>query len=251
MQIRTARRALLKLGLVLLAMPGSLRAKAQQRRPAGVVELFTSQGCSRCPPADNLFIGLAERDDLIALAYHVDYWDYLGWKDQLATRANTDRQNAYGEAFDLAVYTPQAVINGRRNVIGSDREKIAAMLRDDDDDGLTADVLLSSNGPNIAIDIGEGKVQAPGAHVILVYFQPRELVKIAGGENEGKVIDYRNIVRSYQTLGVWHGKPMSLELPRSEVEKKGGHFAVLIQSFDGDGRPGRILGATRTGYDLG
>ncbi|MCX7303033.1 MAG: DUF1223 domain-containing protein [Hyphomicrobiales bacterium] len=96
-------------------------------KPKGVVELFTSQGCNSCPPADKVLAELAEKGEVVALGYHVDYWDYLGWKDTLATPENTERQHLYGKAFqERSVYTPQAVINGRLHVNGARREAVRA-----------------------------------------------------------------------------------------------------------------------------
>lgn len=239
------RRNLLKLGL-LLALPLSFGARPSGR-PVGVVELFTSQGCSRCPPADALFKELSERNDVVALAYHVNYWDYLGWKDDLATPENTDRQNAYGRVFNSTVYTPQAVVNGVRNIVGSDRDSLYAALDEarSGTEGLAVDISLSMTRSSVVVDIGGTPAESTGAYVILIYVRPRQTVEIRAGENKGKTIEYHNIVTGYQTVGMWHGKPMRLELPRPEIENKGGRCAVLVQMVDENGNPGRILGAAQ------
>jgi len=207
-----------------------------------VVELFTSQGCSRCPPADALMVDLAKREDIVALSYHVDYWDYLGWKDRLAAPENTARQQAYGEALDNTVYTPQAIVNGRRNVVGSSRSELLEALESVE---LSVDIGLSAVGQSLFIDIGGSKEQALTAHVILVNYEPRQVVRISGGENEGKTVDYRNIVTGFRTLAMWHGKPLRLELPKSEIDGTGEGCAVLLQ-VQQDGLPGPILGAARS-----
>lgn len=225
----------------------SLFGATASERPVKVVELFTSQGCSSCPPADMLFRELAERDDVVALAYHIDYWDYLGWKDSLASAENTTRQQAYAEVFGGSVYTPQLVIDGARHVIGSAREKVeAAVATQSDTKALSVDVDISSGSNSIEIHIDEGQPVPHGAHVVLVYFEPRHLAKIEQGQNAGREIDYRNIVTRHQTVGVWHGDAMDIEIPKSEMAKRGGRCAVLLQQVDESGRPGLILGAAQS-----
>jgi len=247
MRILTARRTLLKMGLVAVALPGCFRAAIAAARPTAVVELFTSQGCSRCPPADALFAELADRDDLVALAYHIDYWDYLGWEDRLAAPENTERQNDYGEVLGTAVYTPQIVVNGHVDVVGADRAAVLDALQSTSESAkaLNVDVRLSAGVQNIAIEIGEGEAQAAGAHVLLVYYSPRFTAEIRAGENKGKTVEYRNIVTAYQTVGVWHGKSLRLEFPKTEIKSRGGCCAVLVQSADKDGNPTAILGAAQ------
>ncbi|WP_309082731.1 DUF1223 domain-containing protein [Chelativorans sp.] len=246
MQSLIARRTLLKMSLAAMALPVSLRRAPAAGGAVAVVELFTSQGCSRCPPADALLAELAEREDIVALAYHVDYWNYVGWKDELATPENTERQKAYAKAFEAAVYTPQMVVNGRYNVVGSDRAALfAALQQARHARALPVPVGLSYTDQSIVVDIGKGGTEAADAHVLVVYYHPGQLAKIGGGENKGKEIDYRNIVTGYQTVGMWHGAPLRLELPKSDIEGKGGRCAALVQAMDGRGRPGRILGAAR------
>ena len=134
-------------------------------KPKGVVELFTSQGCNSCPPADAVLTELAERGDVVALGYHVDYWDYLGWKDTLATPENTERQKQYGKAFGKrSVYTPQAVINGRTHVNGAKREAVDTALTEmeNEGEGLSVDINVTRTGESVIIDAaaapgGEGR----------------------------------------------------------------------------------------------
>lgn len=238
--------SLLKLTLTLLAILSSSAVLAQQRaqRPLGVVELFTSQGCSSCPPADRLLSDMVRGGDVVALAYHVDYWDYLGWKDTLATEETTKRQRDYAQALDSTVYTPQMVINGRTHFPGARGEEIESSLNAmaGTSDGLTVDITVSETADSVIIDTGSASGKAK-AHVVLVYFTPRQAVEIKRGENDGKSIEYWNAVTDLQTIGMWDGKAQRFELPRSEVEKLGGGCAVLLQVMEEGVRPGPILGA--------
>lgn len=215
--------------------------------PRGVVELFTSQGCSSCPPADVVFTDLAARPDIVALAYHVDYWDYLGWKDTLSSKENTERQYAYMRAFGTrSVYTPQAVINGRTHVNGADRSELDSNLSRLDEAGQGMRVALKATrvGDGVVIEAGDGDVDpaSPSARVVLVYFDAPQKVSIGKGENTGRQQTDWNAVSEIQTAGMWRGKAQRYELPLSEKAEKGG-CAVLLQTFSRDGVPGPILGA--------
>lgn len=216
------------------------------KRPLAVVELFTSQGCSSCPPADRVLAEFADRGDIVALSYHVDYWDYLGWRDTLASSANTERQYAYGHTFgDRSVYTPQAVINGRQHMSGSQRQGILNAIghMQGADEGLTIDVSAVYSGESIVIRLGDG-ADKQKAHVVLAYFEPETTVAIARGENTGRTVTYRNSVTSVQTVGMWHGNSERLEIPVAEMELRGvGGCAILLQKVDKNGLPGAIIGA--------
>lgn len=214
-------------------------------RPLGVIELFTSQGCNSCPPADELFAKFAAQDDIVALAYHVTYWDYLGWQDKLASTDNTERQYAYMRAFgSRSVYTPQAVINGRTHVNGAKREEVTGALDNlaKTGQGMNVEVKVTENGDTYTIDVGEAKGANNAAHVVVVHYQPPQVVDLQKGENKGRSVTYWNAVTDLHTAGMWHGKAQRFELPKSEVEKKGG-CAVLLQAVGKDGLPGPILGA--------
>jgi hypothetical protein len=219
--------------------------RAQFDKPLAVVELFTSQGCNSCPPADALFAELAAKDDLVALSYHVDYWDYLGWLDTLGRKENTERQYDYMRAFgSRSVYTPEAVINGRAHVNGALRHEvdgaIARMAKNGE--GMHVGIKVSRTSDRVMIDTGDAGVGPSDAHVVIVYFDPPQTIKIGKGENSGRKMTYWNAVTSIQTAGMWHGKAQRYELPMSEIAKKGG-CAVLLQSVGKDGLPGPILGA--------
>jgi hypothetical protein len=214
-------------------------------KPRGVVELFTSQGCNSCPPADAVLADLAEQGDVVALGYHVDYWDYLGWKDTLGSPENTERQKLYGKAFGKReVYTPQAVINGRVHVKAGKREAVDGALTELENrgDGMSVDINVTRSGESVMIDAAAAPGEKGDAHLVLVHFEPMKPVTIERGENKGQTITYANPVTSVQTAGMWHGKAQRFELPRSEVNKKGG-CAILLQAVNKEGLPGPILGA--------
>lgn len=215
-------------------------------RPLGVVELFTSQGCSSCPPADEVFGDLVKQGDVLALAYHVDYWDYLGWRDTLGSPENTARQHEYGRSFSVrSVYTPQAVINGRNHVNGADGSAVKHMLERfaRSGMGMSVSLIATRKGDTVVIEAGAGTNASAKAHLVLVFFQTRNPVTIERGENRGKTMTYWNSVSDVQTAGMWHGQTARFEFPASEIDKKDG-CAALLQSVDANGLPGAILGAT-------
>ena len=215
-------------------------------RPYGVVELFTSQGCNSCPPADAVLSELSKRGDVVTLGYHVNYWDYLGWRDTLANAENTARQHDYRKSFDArSVYTPQAVVNGRIHVNGAKRHAVEGALSSlsGNGQGLVVDVEIEKRGDSVLISAGPGTA-GQKAHVMIVYYDHAKSVEIGKGENTGQQIRYVNPVTGVQAAGMWHGKKTTFELPASEIAKKGpGGCAVLLQSVAKDGAPGPILGA--------
>ena len=231
---------------VLVGLSLAAAVAGEVKRPLGVVELFTSQGCSSCPAADAIFEDLVKKGEVIALAYHVDYWDYLGWQDTLASKENTARQYDYAKSFGArSVYTPQAVINGRVHVTGSSRADIDGALGKfaSTGQGMTVDIKVMRAGDSIVIDAGEGAGEDKGK-VVLVYFDPARPVSIERGENSGKTVTYWNAVTTVQTAGMWHGAAARYEFPASEVADKGtGGCAVLLQATGKNGLPGPILGA--------
>ena len=240
--------------LAVAALAGVSAAGADEAavpaRPLGVVELFTSQGCNSCPPADEFFAELAAKPDIVALSYHVDYWDYLGWQDTLSRKENTERQYEYMRAFNgRSVYTPQAVINGRTHVNGANRAAVADELAgmEKAGKGMQVGIKVSRSDDGIMIDAGDATGgagnAAPNAHVVIVYFDAPRTVAIDKGENDGRKLTYWNAVSDIQTAGMWHGKAQRYELPMSEIAKKKGGCAVLLQSVGKDGLPGPILGA--------
>ncbi len=213
--------------------------------PKGVVELFTSQGCASCPPADATLKKLVEQGDVIALSYHVDYWNYLGWTDTLSSKENTERQYGYAHAFNRSgVYTPQAVVNGRDHLIGTD---LAAINQKMDGmksagQGLTVPVKAAMNGEEIDINIGPGTGKAD---IVIAYFTKKEKVEVEKGENTGKQMEYWHSVYDVQTVGMWDGKDMKITVPARTMGKgKKDGCAILLQSSKPGGEPAEIIGAT-------
>lgn len=238
----------LRLALAAVVFIFSLPVQAEPAAvQPGVVELFTSQGCSSCPPADANLAEFAQRDDVIALAYHIDYWDYLGWSDTLASPENTQRQHDYATALgQRSVYTPQAVINGRQHVNGADKSAIVRMLSETTKQSIQVDVSIWKGADSVVIEAtqaGEGG-EVVKANLMLVFFDAKTMVKILRGENAGKRVAYWNAVTGIQTAGMWHGEDLRLEIPISELRRKGtGGCAALLQSLGKDGAPGAIIGA--------
>jgi len=210
-------------GLALLIMPAfSPTGPALAKSPRAVVELFTSQGCSSCPPADAFLGDLAKRDDVIALTLAVDYWDYLGWKDTFASPAHSKRQAAYAKRRgDGQVYTPQMVLNGRRHAIGSHRSEVLKVLAQETDFGSKSwvPVTLKSNNKAIMVSAGayKGQGKAPDATIWLLLSTKKEKVAIQRGENRGREVSYHNVVRQMVPIGAWHGEAVSVELPASDL----------------------------------
>jgi hypothetical protein len=216
---------------------------------AGVVELFTSQGCSSCPPADRVFADIAADPDIVALTFAVDYWDYLGWRDTFAKPEFSRRQRAYADGRgDRAVYTPQVVVNGRLHMIGSDKERIMGAVESlaGAGEGLSIDVSARVQGDRIVVHVPAGKlaVGTTSALWIASYRQP-ETVSVDQGENAGHEVTYINVVDRWQVLGMWDGEEMTVELPLADIaQDRTAGFAVVLQSKK-KGRPGPILGAAK------
>lgn len=169
-----------------------------------VVELFTSQGCSSCPPADAMLHELAQRDDVIALALHVDYWDYIGWKDVFARPEHTARQHAYARAANAeTVYTPQMIIGGTDHVIGSRPMQVMDALQARMMQGNAVDVRITRSGDRVFI---AATSTTGGDYLVqLVRYTPTETVAITRGENAGHNLIYSNIVTSWDVIGRWDG----------------------------------------------
>jgi len=232
----------LVLGLAILAFAApAARADSVPVPPRAVVELFTSQGCAQCPPADALLTSLAERGDVVALAYHVDYWDYIGWQDTFGDQAFSDRQRAYAKSWGSSrIYTPQMVVNGAKGVVGSRRDEVRRAI---DGASLPLPVALRRDGGMLEVDI-PGKADLGDATVWLVTFLDRADVAIDEGENAGKSMVYTQVVTGRQILGLWEADTGArFKLPLAEVMGQGhGGLAVLIQQ-ERNGLPGLILGA--------
>lgn len=205
-----------------------------------VVELFTSQGCSSCPPADALLGELVDRDDVIALSLHVDYWDYLGWVDEFADPAHTARQRGYAKAAgSTMIYTPQMVIGGKNHIVGTRAMELAEQIEAHKDAPDPVEMSLTRVGAG-ELRIKAQRVSAvpPVMVVQLVRYTPAQQVDIRSGENAGKSIAYHNVVSSLVAIGKWDGNAdlsMVAEAPGDAPA------VVLIQ----DGSFGPILAAAR------
>lgn len=216
----------------------------QAKGHKATVELYTSQGCSSCPPADVLLHALAQRKDVIALTFPVDYWDYLGWKDTFAAPRNSERQRAYAKARgDGLIYTPQAVVNGVLHVNGASRTAIEQAIG-------TSDVRLKALQVPVKLSADRGKLvieasartgnNAGDATIWLAAVQRHGEVVIGKGENGGRKLSYTNVVRELIPIGTWSGKAEAVRIDRQSIAPPGTDtYAVLIQQ----GHAGPILGA--------
>ena len=216
------------LAVSLLALLGAAQAQAQER-PI-VVELFTSEGCSSCPPADALLAELARRKDVLALSFHVDYWDRLGWKDPFSSHQATERQQRYADLFRLrSVYTPQMVVDGRREAVGSDRSAVESALAAASRTRGGAPAALAPDGNRVRIRLGPADAAASGS-VLLIGFDRRHASAVERGENSGRTLAHVDVVRSIDEVGRFDGKAAEIEVPLSRQSDK---VAVLVQAADG------------------
>jgi hypothetical protein len=218
-----------------------------QAEPRAVIELFTSQGCSSCPPADKLLGELAADPSLVTISVPIDYWDYLGWKDTLADPRNTARQKAYAQTRgDGQVYTPQVVVNGSVHVLGSDRNAIETAIAKSRKNGAMAApaVKLSFADGEVKVTIPEGTPTRQAAEIWLCGLTTAATVAIGRGENKGRTVTYHNVVRKWIKLGDWNGKEHTWTVPLQTLKGDGiDEAAVLLQSGTMD-KPKTILGAS-------
>jgi hypothetical protein len=219
--------------------------------PRAVVELFTSQGCSSCPPADKIIGELANDPTIIAMSMPIDYWDYLGWKDTLADSRFTQRQRAYSRVRgDREVYTPQVVVNGSVHVIGSDRAGIETAIgktSSGESGVMSVPVTMSLSGKQINVSVAAGKAPA-AAHgeVWICSISKAVPISIGRGENRGREITYHNVVRNLLKVGDWNGAPVSWTVPLENVIREGVDAAVVYVQDGSRDRPGPMLGAAYT-----
>lgn len=241
--------------LMLWAGVCTLPAGANAGGPKAVLELFTSQGCSSCPAADKLLAGYARQDEIIALSFAVDIWDYLGWRDTLASHENTERQRDYARKFgDSQVYTPQMIVNGVTHVVGSQGARIDKAIKESElAGGLPVPVSIALSEDAVNIDVGAAGGPWPMRGTLwLVLFDQSRTVKIGRGENSGRTITYYNVVRKMQRLQMWKGKAISLSLPQAELYESGADgCVVLLQTEASGGLPGTILGAAMAARTAG
>jgi hypothetical protein len=210
-------------------------------RPA-VIELFTSEGCNSCPPAEAYVGELAGRSDVLALAFHVDYWDDLGWRDRFGLSQSVERQRTYAQSLRLSgVYTPQVVIDGRADYVGSNRSAIDRALK------LSRDgvpVSLSVIDGEARVRLGEKSQPAKGqpADVVLVAYLRKAVSPIGRGENAGRTLEEFNIVRAVQLLGHWDGSTQEFHSKLASLPQDTTDVAVLVQS---PGQGGIVAAATQ------
>ncbi len=232
---------------LLAALPDSAGAAARDRpRQPAVVELFTSQGCNSCPPADELLAELAERPDVVALSLHVDYWDYIGWKDPYGSPMNTARQRRYAEALNLRyVYTPQIIVDGRVNVAGSHRDEVLAEIAKAGrrDKPVRINFLTSGGGKVV---VAPGHAPDAGATIWLAVYDRLHETDVKRGENAGRSLRNANVVRSFERVGTWTGDRIEIPLDLSDAQARGRDgCAVIVQQ----GRYGPVLGAAAMNLD--
>jgi hypothetical protein len=216
--------------------------------PRAVVELFTSQGCSSCPPADELLVEFSRQPDIVALSLPVNYWDYLGWKDTLAHVAFTERQKAYAHSrSDRQVFTPQMIVNGKKSSIGSDRAQVEKAIQYTTKGRKTLPVSVVINEQNDTVTITVEETSDTTQREAEVWILPvlrSQTVPIERGENRGKTITYANVVRGLNRVGEWRGGSARFEVPLDMARKGGDAYVVLLQGTDA-ARPGLILGAAK------
>ncbi len=242
--MRVIRAAMIVLAGGLSASAGLMAAPAAQAEPVlapVVVELYTSQGCSSCPPADELLSRLAERPEVLPLAMHVDYWDYIGWKDEFASPAHTKRQKGYAHVANRRmIYTPQMVIMGQEDVVGADVMAVTDLLAKYHREPRPVAVQVFPDGNRArltatpVLDLGDGVTH----YVQLVRYTPFQTVSIGRGELAGHTLDYANVVQQIEIIHEWDGTgELDLSVPLDKVAKT----ALLIQA----GAYGPIVGAAR------
>jgi hypothetical protein len=219
--------------------------------PRAVVELFTSQGCSSCPPADKVIGELAKDPSVIALSMPIDYWDYLGWKDTLADARFSARQKAYSlMRGDRDVYTPQVVVNGAAHVIGSDRAGIESAIgaTSKADGVMSVPVSMGLSGKQITVSVAASNKGPVAVHgeVWICSISKTVPISIGRGENRGRDLTYYNVVRNVLKVGDWNGNAGSWTVPLENISREGiDAAAVFVQDGSRD-RPGPMLGAAYT-----
>jgi len=220
--------------LASLGLAAILSPAVAAERPV-VVELFTSQGCSSCPPADAYLVELSKgRRDVLPLAFHVTYWDQLGWKDPFSLASATERQNQYGRRFGDGSYTPEIVVDGAAGMVGSHRSAVASAIERAKRESVTAAaVRVTRNGKQVSIEIGSG---SGSGRILLIGFDREHTTPIGRGENSGRTLTEANIVRSIRPIGQWSGSALKI----SEQFPEGQDVAVVLEAPNG-----QVIGASR------
>ncbi len=218
---------------ILTLMTVALTTPVNAQSNMVVVELYTSQGCSSCPPADDLLTKLAERDDVIALALHVDYWDYIGWADIFADPSFTVRQRSYAQALgNRMIYTPQMIIGGSTHVVGSKVNDVISQIDAESAKSSPITLAVTRKGGRVLISASSTEGRVKPMIVQLVRFEPLKTTAITRGENAGRTINYTNIVTSWDQVKKWDGtKPLNISVRAAGSD----NVAVIVQA-DGFGQ---------------
>ena len=218
--------------------------------PRAVVELFTSQGCSSCPPADKIIGELARDPNVIALSMPIEYWDYLGWKDTLADSRFSARQKAYSQMRgDRDVYTPQVVVNGSAHVVGSDRASIDSAIQSTQKATgvMSVPVTMTLSGKQITVSVAASKAATSGHGEIWICSVSKSVpISIGRGENRGREVTYYNVVRNLLKVGDWNGSSGSWTVPLENISRDGVDAAVVYVQDGNREKPGPMLGAAYT-----
>jgi hypothetical protein len=226
----------LSAGLGAALVAGAARAGQQIEV---VAELFSSQGCKSCPPGDKVLSELRERPGVLALTFHVDYWDYLGWKDTLASPEFSQRQYDYAKARgDMDVFTPQMIINGQKQMVGSQRSEVFPVLEQSRMQTWPASVAISDTPTEMVIEIGAGTARGEATLWVMPVME-RTTVKIEKGEMAGREISYTNVVRKLVPAGVWKGDAARIVLPKDGLMTPGATACVALLQ---QGKVGAVLG---------
>jgi hypothetical protein len=231
-------------GLLLAAVIAAVSSGSVAAEPRNVVELFTSQGCSSCPEADKLLGELAKDPSVIAISLPVDYWDYLGWKDTLASPQYTAKQRAYSRARgDREIYTPQVVVNGVIPVIGSHKSEIDDAISQTRGKAMLHAVQLSASGDKLTVSVPDAKDSAVAKGEVWIYGVTGTVpVTIGKGENAGRKITYYNVARRLVKVGDWTGKAASWTIPADQIRAEGVDGAVAVLQSGSSEKPGLMLG---------
>lgn len=228
------------LALFSFAAPGQAEPSKSSADGAVLLELFTSQGCSSCPPADALLHEFSKKSGVITLSFSVDYWNYLGWHDTLSSPENSERQRAYARTRgDGRVYTPQIVVDGITHVNGADSSAINKAIRTATErlKAVRVPVTMHAEGKSLVIDIGDAPMASTMREgtVWLAVAKEKETVAITRGENRGKDITYIHPVRELTPIGIWKGEKMTLRLPLKDLQTIGGDCLVTMLQVENAG----------------
>ncbi|WP_428382586.1 DUF1223 domain-containing protein [Nevskia ramosa] len=238
--LRCASTALIS-SLALAPLPRLQAAESSATARPVLVELFTSQGCSSCPPADAVLRELAGRSDVLALGFHVDYWDYLGWADPFASPQFTARQQGYARRQGWQVYTPQLVIDGDTALVGSRRGAAEDGIDSARKAQRSVPAQIVRDGAGLRLTVGKTEADDAAGEVWLLSFDAERSTDIARGENGGRRIVYPNVVRSLRKLGDWRNEPLDLR-ETLKPDERGERLALVVQD-----RLGQVWAVAATG----